>query len=420
MTWWNFEVYSTYLMQRKTAARTMVAPKYASSRRAFPRLIASTPRTTINELVMRTTVFTAPRTRSSFACSTRNISGYFIRKMAYAVKSAPNRSTSVARKVQTPSLAASKATAGSACSPEGPLIATSGLRRSVAVRPLGHHRDLVEILRLGRGRGPPLQAQRAPGVRGGRSPFPEPLEEVPEHHEDPEGEHRGADRGYQVLDLELREVLRVAARHPADPDDEHREEGDVEADEDQRPCEAGDLLVQHLPRHLREPVVEPREEPHHRAAHHRVVEVGHDEVGVVKLHVGGQGPEKRPGEPADDEQEDEGQGVEHRRLEGDRPLVERGDPVEHLHRRGDGDEEGEKREDRVRQRGHPRGEHVVPPHEEPPEGDRQRRVGDGVVPEDRLAGKDRDHLGDLSLYTSDAADDLLCVDLGGRRIIKKK
>ena len=29
-------------------------------------------------------------------------------------------------------------------------------------------------------------------------------------------------------------------------------------------------------------------------------------------------------------------------------------------------------------------------------------------------------LAHLSLYTSDAADDLLCVDLGGRRIIKKK
>ena len=28
--------------------------------------------------------------------------------------------------------------------------------------------------------------------------------------------------------------------------------------------------------------------------------------------------------------------------------------------------------------------------------------------------------GDCLLYTSDAADDLLCVDLGGRRIIKKK
>ena len=29
-------------------------------------------------------------------------------------------------------------------------------------------------------------------------------------------------------------------------------------------------------------------------------------------------------------------------------------------------------------------------------------------------------LGICLLYTSDAADDLLCVDLGGRRIIKKK
>ena len=29
-------------------------------------------------------------------------------------------------------------------------------------------------------------------------------------------------------------------------------------------------------------------------------------------------------------------------------------------------------------------------------------------------------LGLCLLYTSDAADDLLCVDLGGRRIIKKK
>src|SRR5659263_632385 len=32
----------------------------------------------------------------------------------------------------------------------------------------------------------------------------------------------------------------------------------------------------------------------------------------------------------------------------------------------------------------------------------------------------RDGLKPCLLYTSDAADDLLCVDLGGRRIIKKK
>ena len=32
----------------------------------------------------------------------------------------------------------------------------------------------------------------------------------------------------------------------------------------------------------------------------------------------------------------------------------------------------------------------------------------------------RAEVGTCLLYTSDAADDLLCVDLGGRRIIKKK
>ena len=39
---------------------------------------------------------------------------------------------------------------------------------------------------------------------------------------------------------------------------------------------------------------------------------------------------------------------------------------------------------------------------------------------DFFAGEQRFKLGNCLLYTSDAADDLLCVDLGGRRIIKKK
>ena len=36
------------------------------------------------------------------------------------------------------------------------------------------------------------------------------------------------------------------------------------------------------------------------------------------------------------------------------------------------------------------------------------------------AARSRAHHGCCILYTSDAADDLLCVDLGGRRHIKKK
>src|SRR5450756_846766 len=46
-----------------------------------------------------------------------------------------------------------------------------------------------------------------------------------------------------------------------------------------------------------------------------------------------------------------------------------------------------------------------------------------AAPADRLVGvRDRASTWAMTclLYTSDAADDLLCVDLGGRRIIKKK
>ena len=56
-------------------------------------------------------------------------------------------------------------------------------------------------------------------------------------------------------------------------------------------------------------------------------------------------------------------------------------------------------------------------------GRRSRAGGDGRLlrahPRTPAAwGPDR--IGVCLLYTSDAADDLLCVDLGGRRIIKKK
>ena len=55
-----------------------------------------------------------------------------------------------------------------------------------------------------------------------------------------------------------------------------------------------------------------------------------------------------------------------------------------------------------------------------------RLVGHAVVVSHRKrAAGDADQVGQgrggrCLLYTSDAADDLLCVDLGGRRIIKQK
>ena len=58
-------------------------------------------------------------------------------------------------------------------------------------------------------------------------------------------------------------------------------------------------FVVHPAGHLGPPVVQPAEEADQRAAEHDVVEVGHDEVGVVQVHVDAKGAQEQAGEPAD-------------------------------------------------------------------------------------------------------------------------
>ena len=57
------------------------------------------------------------------------------------------------------------------------------------------------------------------------------------------------------------------------------------------------LLVVHAAGHLRPPVVQPAEEGDHRAAHHHVMEVGDDEVGIVQVDVDASAPRKMPVRP---------------------------------------------------------------------------------------------------------------------------
>ncbi len=59
---------------------------------------------------------------------------------------------------------------------------------------------------------------------------------------------------------------------------------------------------------------------HHRAADHYVVEVGDDEVRVMKVHVHRERGEEDPGQAADREERKETQGVEKRCSEDDRPA----------------------------------------------------------------------------------------------------
>jgi hypothetical protein len=72
--------------------------------------------------------------------------------------------------------------------------------------------------------------------------------------------------------------------------------------------------------HLGPPEMQPAQEAHHPAAHHDVVEVGHHEIGVVQVNVGGHGAEEQAGQPADGKETQETEGIQHGRLKGYDPL----------------------------------------------------------------------------------------------------
>ena len=121
--------------------------------------------------------------------------------------------------------------------------------------------------------------------------------EVDHRQQVADGEHRGAGGGEDVQHLELRRVGVIAARHADVAEQELREEGQVEADEDQQRRQARPPLGIHPAGDLRPPVVQAGHVGHDRAADHDVVEVGDDEVGVVTWTSRPSAPRKRPVTP---------------------------------------------------------------------------------------------------------------------------
>ncbi len=130
----------------------------------------------------------------------------------------------------------------------------------------------------------------------------------------------------------------------------------------------------------------------HRAGHQHVVDVRDDPVGVLDHEVEGHDGEEGAVEATDEEQRDEADRVEHRRVEAQVAAPHRGQPVEELDARGDGDEEGEEAEERQVHRA--RGEHVVRPDGEAEGADRRGGDDEGLVAEQRLAAEDRQDLAD--------------------------
>ena len=102
----------------------------------------------------------------------------------------------------------------------------------------------------------------------------------------------------------------------------------------------------------------------------------------MQVNVGREHCERNARQTTDGEQEDEREAVEHRRVERDRSLVERCEPVEHLHGRRNRHREGDRREQHIHHRRLTAGEHVVTPHEEAEDRDGDRAERDEAEPED--------------------------------------
>jgi hypothetical protein len=113
----------------------------------------------------------------------------------------------------------------------------------------------------------------------------------------------------------------------------HREEQQVRADEEDPESNLAGPVEQHLPRHLREPVVEAGEDREDRGTEDDVVEVGDHEVRVRDLLVERDRHEHDPRESTHDEHEDEARDEEQRRVEARSACDERHAPREHLDRR---------------------------------------------------------------------------------------
>src|SRR3984957_2389543 len=112
-----------------------------------------------------------------------------------------------------------------------------------------------------------------------------------------------------MVNLELFGIRSISPRHSFAAGDKLDEERDVEPNENDDGGDLPDALVIHLAEDLRPPVVHSAEEREERAAHHYIVEVGDDEIGVMEGNIGLQRTQEKPGQAANGEKQDETQGI---------------------------------------------------------------------------------------------------------------
>ena len=227
-------------------------------------------------------------------------------------------------------------------------------------------RNLREVVIRRRARDAPLQRSRPPRIRAGDLAALSALEEIVDENQHRDREDHRARGGHPVVEIPaLAGVVGVnATRHAKHSREVHREEREIHRDEREPEMNLAQLLIHQAPHDLGEIVIDACKDSHDRAAEQDVVEVRDDEVRVGLLQVCRRRRVHDPGDSTDREQADEADSEQHRRRVADGALRHRRDPVEDLDARRDRDEHRRQSEERVGNRPHPDGEHVVRPHSE--------------------------------------------------------
>src|SRR6056297_1335935 len=179
--------------------------------------------------------------------------------------------------------------------------------------------------------------------------------------------------------LKLVDIVVVTPRHTLCSHNELGQEGHVKANENDATGNFSPEFIVHFTKHFWPPVVNSGKKRHYHTAHHYIMEVGNNVVGIMQVNIYNKRAEHYAGKPADGKQKEKHHGIKHGRFHIDGALVHGSQPVKYFNTRWDSNKEREEREYHTCKRGLTRCKHMVPPDKESDKCNSQRRKCDSPV-----------------------------------------
>src|SRR5580704_15077466 len=147
----------------------------------------------------------------------------------------------------------------------------------VVISLMVHHRNLDKVFSQRWRLNLPFQACRLPRIVAGYRPVLQGPGQIQQRKHIPYTKHRSSRSRQHIQHLELRRIRVIAPRHSQIPQNELRQECQVEPDKRSHRSELRERLRIHPARHLRPPEMNPRQKRHQHPTHHHEVEVRDDE-----------------------------------------------------------------------------------------------------------------------------------------------